>query len=444
MSQTATLDELNSATSRSPMVTVPRGAKTRVEATDFNRVVDWSDPDYLEDAMGEIAYLIAKPPLRSVVAKMSPALCAELLKVYNLQNRRIKRGLERNLGATVKTGNFELTGDTIKFSKTGTILDGQHRLKSSATSKEPITTHIVFGLEPQIFDVLDQGYKRTPSDVLQLAGIKDATMVAAAMQWIETFETRLESNRRRNLTPRDMRERAEGDYKAVAECCDSGRLIHKMQGYPPSVITAVVYMITKRSPALAKEFVQDWAFGSRVGRALNFNTLKLRLQAVEKQSGGRLDHRVRAAMIVQTFNAWNAGITATPQMISWNIKRPFPAFMFDAREYLRKREILGRDDLNATQKVVYAFFKKSRDENGDVQLPYGKIAEGASEIDADIKVGPSNVANILKVLQNSSLIRLINHPTTKVSGKYHVLSDEEIIEARRLEEEAKGDATSDA
>jgi len=102
---------------------------------------------------------------------ITPAKAAELLQA-NIKNRRAKSPVILKYVKEMSEGRWkEDTFELIKISKTGVILDGQHRLMAVVKANIPIYFHIVYGLEDSIFDVLDTGSVRNATDVFKINGI---------------------------------------------------------------------------------------------------------------------------------------------------------------------------------------------------------------------------------------------------------------------------------
>ena len=136
----------------------------------FNKVLKWDDVD---SALEQFYALVEKPPLHSVVIQFAPAVAAKLAALTNTRNRPKQDHHAALLSVLMRDTAYEITGDTLKWSRSGVMLDGQHRMHGCAASGKSLTTHVVFGLPDDIFDVLDQGKKRSPGDVLALCGVKD-------------------------------------------------------------------------------------------------------------------------------------------------------------------------------------------------------------------------------------------------------------------------------
>lgn len=116
---------------------------------------------------------------------VTPSLAAQMLEA-NVKNRRIKMPVLLRYTQEMTAGRWkEDTGETIKISKTGLVLDGQHRLMAVVKANKPINFHIVYDLEDSVFDVLDTGSIRNASDVFLIEKIKNDNILPSI---ITTYE----------------------------------------------------------------------------------------------------------------------------------------------------------------------------------------------------------------------------------------------------------------
>lgn len=87
----------------------------------------------------------------------------------NTHNRNIKRSAVDRLTESLNKGLFILTNQGIGISKTGFLVDGQHRLIAIKNAGYPsVKLLIVTGLDPQSQTVVDTHAKRSMSDVMRL------------------------------------------------------------------------------------------------------------------------------------------------------------------------------------------------------------------------------------------------------------------------------------
>lgn len=96
---------------------------------------------------------------------------AERLLLLNAGNRSIRKRRVALYAKQMTNGQWRATGEAIKFSKTGRLLDGQHRLHAVILADVPAQFLIIRDLDDEVFTVLDSGLARGASDVVRSLGI---------------------------------------------------------------------------------------------------------------------------------------------------------------------------------------------------------------------------------------------------------------------------------
>jgi len=84
----------------------------------------------------------------------------------NAGNRPLKTTHVGRLAAAIRSGKWKLTGDPIRFSDTGKLIDGQHRLQAIVDAEAPVQCVVMHGLNDDIFDVIDSGSPRSKADAV--------------------------------------------------------------------------------------------------------------------------------------------------------------------------------------------------------------------------------------------------------------------------------------
>lgn len=87
-------------------------------------------------------------------------------------NRHVRRRVVEKYARDMRDGNWHFTHHTIALSKSGRLLDGQHRLLAIVESGVTITMFVTFNLEDESQDFMDSGTSRTAADVLHMRGKK--------------------------------------------------------------------------------------------------------------------------------------------------------------------------------------------------------------------------------------------------------------------------------
>lgn len=118
----------------------------------------------------------------SLFEEITPARAQEILKNNNI-NRRISNAAVAHYANQMKNNNwFSETDESIKVSKGGNLLDGQHRLLAIIKSGIPLLLKVTYNLPEDAFRFIDQGKKRSAPDVLFIAGVKNASGVAGIIK----------------------------------------------------------------------------------------------------------------------------------------------------------------------------------------------------------------------------------------------------------------------
>ena len=98
---------------------------------------------------------------------VTPEMAAKWLE-HNTRNRALREQVVRRYAADMKAGRWMVTGDAIAFDKNGTIANGQHRLWAVFESGVTVRMLVVFGLDPEVVNVLDDHLKRSLGDVAKI------------------------------------------------------------------------------------------------------------------------------------------------------------------------------------------------------------------------------------------------------------------------------------
>lgn len=349
---------------------------------DFSRPLCWG----LENWAIEFHALRKRSPLHSVVIEIAPEVADKLLKLSNTRNRPMQRNHAAAMEALLAADEYAVTGDTVKFSKSGVLIDGQHRLEGAVKGKRVLVTHVIFGLPDDIFDVIDQGKKRTPADILAMLDIPAPAMVAAAITWVKRLESGDSGGEysghysRRHLTPRKIRELALGEMKDVAKYVREAEHIRVAYKHPPSMVCGLLYLIGRYDAGVARDFAHEWATGAKTGRNRNFDVLAQRISQVAHGNNGVVSRPLRAAMLIQTFNHWHAHRIAAPRSLTWRKGMTFPTLEFDPGRFRDGKDAEAREDtsLAAVKNRVLTVLTKRQDKKGFVSLPSDEIAKLAN------------------------------------------------------------------
>lgn len=119
--------------------------------------------------------------MRTSVQRITPDMAKSMLGA-NKKNRSIRNHRVKQYAEQMSRGQWQATGESIKFAKDGTLLDGQHRLHAIIESGVTVEMLVVGELDLSTFKVIDSGMSRRPSDALKLMGVTNSNQKAAMVR----------------------------------------------------------------------------------------------------------------------------------------------------------------------------------------------------------------------------------------------------------------------
>lgn len=129
---------------------------------------------------------------------------ADCLLEDNDHNRRVTERLVARYLRFMQEGLWGLNGETIKVCPDGVLIDGQHRLRAIQQFGQPVKMSMALGIEFSLFDVTDTGKSRGPADILKIAGYKNASSNAAAMNTLIRYKYSESFTRPNDVSPQDI------------------------------------------------------------------------------------------------------------------------------------------------------------------------------------------------------------------------------------------------
>lgn len=264
-------------------------------------------------ALAEIEGFLANPPATSRIIEIDPISAAAILKDRNQGNRPSKPNKVQQFAADMANGRWGLTGDTLKFAPDGRLLDGQNRLAAAVRVSAPFRTHVVFGIDPQLFGRMDIGKPRNAADVLHIAGYKYASTLASALRWAHLLDTN--PYNRDTLQPDFVLELARDEYPDIESFIKYGREINRQFAHPAGQAAALMYKFFKSDATKAEDFFQAWMKGQRNGKYQIIDTMQALLHSQKVNNNGRIHELVRAAIIIKAWNIFKAGHKGSLQQL---------------------------------------------------------------------------------------------------------------------------------
>jgi hypothetical protein len=170
------VDRVRAAASKlAPAALPPKAAAGPVGTEDF---LHWlNNQGILGEAKAVTSYLV----------RISPATASSWLKL-NKGNRVPSNAKIRRFAAQMRDRLWKENGETIKFSKTGRLIDGQSRLMAIVSSGRDIVLEVRGGLEDDVQATMDVGQQRSNRHTMEMKGERYPALLAPALKMCRLLE----------------------------------------------------------------------------------------------------------------------------------------------------------------------------------------------------------------------------------------------------------------
>jgi len=120
----------------------------------------------------------------------------EMAKMYlekNTDNRNKRGWWVSSIANMIKRGEWIPTHQGVAFSKSGKLIDGQHRLEAIVEANVPVQMMVTTGVNDDAYKVLDNGIKRTLADLTNITPkTAELCRVLARLAYNSNFNTSAE------------------------------------------------------------------------------------------------------------------------------------------------------------------------------------------------------------------------------------------------------------
>ena len=239
--------------------------------------------------------------MKAELLSITPAF-AELLLKSNTANRHVTESHVAYLVKEIKAGRWKVNGDTIRISKSGLIIDGQHRLLAIVRAGVTIESWVVTGLPDDVFDTIDVGKRRSPGDTLECRGEQNAHRLAAALALIDKYMTgRVDksSHYTNSETEALLAKYPTARESLITSKSGKGLLL-------PSVLDACHYLFTQKDPVMTEVFMDRILKGVGLEEGDPWYVLRERL-LTNSISNTKLSKAHVMALCIKAWNHARAG-----------------------------------------------------------------------------------------------------------------------------------------
>lgn len=244
--------------------------------------------------------------MRTSVQRITPDM-AKIMLGANSNNRNLRRHRVRQYAEQIKRGQWQATGEAIKFAKDGTLLDGQHRLHAIIEANIPVEMLVVHDLDLSTFKVIDSGMSRRPSDALKMLGVTNGNNKAAMVRAYIAAEAGIDIYNTHHMTSLVTRTDITDFVAANGELVDAAMIAVRSvytncRGNHPAWGALYMMIANKHGRDVADNFFKSVAEGS--GLVEGDPRLALRNWSVRNSGKDRSAH---LAAYVRAWNAYRNG-----------------------------------------------------------------------------------------------------------------------------------------
>lgn len=265
--------------------------------------------------------------ITSTIETITPALAKKYLE-KNTNNRPVRENNVNKWAHAILSGQWAINGETIKFSDEGILLDGQHRLMAIIKTGTAVQTIVVRGLEPQVYETIDTGSLRRPSDTLARNGESNSITLSTVARHIYIHEQlgnlSMLSSRESNLvTTADILETIDANpgIRESVSMMKGKRFLRPLLS--DSVSATLHYLFMKTHPDQADVFFARLEKGDSVETDNPIVQLRKRLMGI-RDTGyqGRIE---KMALTIKAFNLFCRHKTTAE--LRWRPSEDFPEIL---------------------------------------------------------------------------------------------------------------------
>ena len=119
---------------------------------------------------------------------VTPAIALAYLAM-NAGNRPLTESHVLSLSESMTRGEWVFNGDSIRITKAGNLIDGQHRLSAISRCGIPQRVMVVTGLDDDAFLTIDCGRVRGAQDSLSIQGYQCTTTLSAIARYVINIQS---------------------------------------------------------------------------------------------------------------------------------------------------------------------------------------------------------------------------------------------------------------
>jgi hypothetical protein len=253
----------------------------------------------------------------------------------NTNNRPLNAKWVRALTKEIQEGRYMLNGESVIFSDTGELLDGQHRLYAIAASGMPVSILVVRGVARDAWGTIDTGKARRAAHVLSREGFTSSDLTASICRRLMTYRAQCEGHltfaSSVSASSMELLDYA-NNHLDIIDCIGPAKNIAQLKALSGSSVGAWYYIASKTPGA---EKVRDAALDTLVSGYPSYTfdpMMTIRERFLRATRAERLGEVNAATHFHNLIHAWNLRLANKPLQKVINKTDPVLASGFDLDE----------------------------------------------------------------------------------------------------------------
>lgn len=235
----------------------------------------------------------------------------EKAKAYlekNLKNRNLRQNIVNNYAAQMKKGIWlEDNGDTIRISKSGVLLDGQHRLSAIVKAGVSLKVTIAYDIADNAFEFIDIGTARHAGDVLSVSGVKRPNVIASIIKDYNGLKHGVSSGQKTiRLSNHEVLEIYKSDPSKFDFVSQKAMHLYSVCNgmVAPSDIGSYYLLFKDYAPTRVDDFFEKLCTGADLSKNSPVMMLRNKLIEVKGRKDKTMTDMLRHVYFVKTWNAF--------------------------------------------------------------------------------------------------------------------------------------------
>jgi len=285
--------------------------RNTADKTESGALVGVPQHNRTSDHRKKLRWLISNPPEDlAKVMTITPEIASVMMERNKDEEWRNRPHSEKGVARYAKAmqrGGWKLTGEPIIFTKTGRLVNGQHRLMACIASGRSFQSLVVVGIDDDAFKFMDTGIARTAGHIFAIEGIPNSSLAAAAARLLYGYLNRDGWDGRTVTVDNEPLLTFYRAHEDIQDSLKFARELYAANLMPPSWAGFVHYICAAKHRREADAFFDAVA----TGIGLNSKTLpayKLRARLIKNATDTtKLSEAHLAAYTIQAWNSHRRG-----------------------------------------------------------------------------------------------------------------------------------------